>query len=125
MNNKKPFSVMDRLRSFIYAIAGLKTFFQTEHNSWIHILAASSIIILGKLIRLNNYEWCFIILAIGLVLMAEIFNTAIESLTDIVSPDYCDMAKKVKDVSAAAVLVAAIAALCIGLFVFVPKIFNV
>lgn len=116
---------MDRLRSFIYAIAGLKTFFQTEHNSWIHLLAASSAIVLGKLIRLNNYEWCFIILAIGLVLMAEIFNTAIESFTDMVSPDYSDMAKKVKDVSAAAVLVAAITALCIGLFIFVPKIFNV
>jgi diacylglycerol kinase len=58
------------------------------------------------------------------VLTAEIFNTAIESLTDMVSPNYSDMAKKVKDLSAAAVLIAAITAVCIGMFVFMPKIFN-
>ena len=116
---------MDRLRSFVYAIAGLKIFFQTEHNSWIHLFAACLAVILGKLIHLNNYEWCLVITAIGLVLVAEIFNTAIESLTDLVSPGYNEMAKKVKDLSAAAVLVAAISALCIGLFVFWPKIFNI
>lgn len=125
MNNRKPFSIPDRLRSFMYAFAGLKIFFRTEHNSWIELVSAIGVIILGKALHLNSYEWCFITIAIGLVLMAEIFNTAIESLTDIVSPDYSDMAKKVKDLSAAAVLVAAIAALCIGVFVFAPKILNI
>ncbi len=125
MNNNKSFSIPDRLRSFIYAFEGLKTFFRTEHNSWIQLCAGITAIILGKLIHINNYEWCMLIIAIGSVLTAEIFNTAIESLTDMVSPNYSDMAKKVKDLSAAAVLIAAIAALSIGLFVFIPKIFNI
>ena len=124
MSNKKTFSIQDRLKSFVFAFSGLKTFFITEHNSWIHLMAAITAITLGIVLKINDYQWCLIIIVIGLVIMAEIINTAIEKLVDMVSPQYSEMAKKVKDMSAAAVLVAAITALCVGVFIFVPKLFN-
>ena len=74
--------------------------------------------------HLDKYEWCIILFAIGLVIMAEIFNTAIEALTDIVSPNFNLIAKRVKDMSAAAVLIAAIMAAIAGAIVFIPKIIG-
>src|SRR5690242_10018955 len=121
MSNKEPFSLSGRLKSFVYAFAGLKAFFRTEHNSWIHLTAATGAVILGKVLGLNTYEWCILIIAIGLVIMAEIFNTAIELLTDMISPGHNHMAKKVKDLSAGGVLIASMVALLVGLFVFISK----
>jgi diacylglycerol kinase len=123
MSNKKTFSLKSRLNSFTYAFSGLKMFLQTEHNSWIHIVSAVGAIIIGKLLSLTNCEWCILIIAIGLVIASEIFNTAIELLTDMISPNYNDTAKKVKDMSAAAVLISSITALVVGLFIFLPKLY--
>ena len=124
MDSKKPFSVKARLQSFVYAFAGLKTFFRNEHNSWIHLFAATITIICGAIVHLDKYEWCIILFAIGIVIIAEIFNTAIEALTNIVSPNYNLIAKRVKDMSAAAVLIAAITAAIAGAIVFIPKIIG-
>jgi diacylglycerol kinase (ATP) len=124
MSNKKSFSIQDRLKSFVFAFSGIKTFFSTEHNSWIHVIAAITAISLGIVLKINDYQWCLIVMVIGLVIVAEIINTAIEKIVDMVSPQYNEMAKKVKDMSAAAVLVAAITALCVGVFIFVPKLLN-
>jgi len=66
-------------------------------------------------------EWCWITLAIGLVILSEMFNTAIEYLTDLVSPEMHPLAKKTKDVASGAVLIAALMAVVIGLFIFIPK----
>ena len=69
-------------------------------------------------------EWCWITLAIGLVLLAEMFNTAIEYLTDLASPEIHPLAKKTKDVASGAVLIAALVAVVIGLLIFLPKLLS-
>ena len=117
----KSFSIGDRILSFGFAIQGLVTFFKTQHNSWIHLLAAITTIVLGFVLEVNSNEWCWLITAIAMVFVAEMFNTAIEFLTDLVSPQFHPTAKKVKDVAAAAVLISAFSAVAIGLIIFLPK----
>lgn len=123
MSNNKSFSISNRLKSFGFAIEGIITFFKTQHNAWIHAFATVIVVVLGFALSVNNTEWCFLITAIALVFISEMLNTAIEFLTDIVSPDYNLKAKKVKDVAAGAVLISAIAAVVIGAVVFLPKLF--
>ena len=121
MQPLKSFSFKARIKSFSFAFQGIKTFFQTQHNAWIHALAAICVIILGSWVNLNLNEWCWIVFSIGLVFITEMLNTAVEFLTDLVSPEFHPLAKKVKDVAAGAVLFSALVAVVIGLFVFIPK----
>jgi len=122
MSNNKSFSISNRIKSFGFAIEGILTFFKTQHNAWIHAFATVIVVVLGFALNVNNTEWCFLITAIALVFISEMLNTAIEFLTDIVSPHYNPKAKKVKDVAAGAVLISAIAAVVIGVIVFLPKL---
>ena len=117
---KESFSISKRLKSFVYAFAGLKTLLRSEHNAWIHFSATLVVISTGFFFNVNKFEWCLLAIAIGIVFVAELFNTAIEQLTDMVSPEYNEKAKKVKDLAAAGVLVAAIVAVIMGLIVFLP-----
>ncbi len=119
---QKRFSISSRKKSFSFAYKGLKLFFKTQHNSWIHLAAAFLVIGSGLFFSLNAVEWCLISLAIGLVLVAEILNTSIEFLTDLVSPDYNEKAGQVKDIAAGAVLVATVISIAIALFIFLPKV---
>lgn len=119
--NKK-FSITDRIKSVRYALEGLVVFFKTQHNAWIHVVAAAVTITAGFYFQLCKTDWVMIIIAIALVFITEMFNTAIEFLCDVVSPQVHPGIKKVKDVSAAAVLIAAIAAVAIGIIVFLPRI---
>lgn len=119
--NETPFSLRNRIKSFSYAFQGIKTFFLTQHNAWIHAMATIIVIILGNIVALSTNEWCWIILSIALVFITEMLNTAIEFLTDIVSPEYHPLAKKTKDVAAGGVLVSAVIAVILGLLIFVPK----
>ncbi|MBO6080179.1 MAG: diacylglycerol kinase family protein, partial [Bacteroidales bacterium] len=82
------------------------------------------VIIAGVLLKLSILEWAAVAFAVGLVFSGEIFNSAIEDLSDVVCPERDDRIKKVKDLAAAAVLVNAIAAAVIGLLVFIPKIIH-
>jgi diacylglycerol kinase len=120
--NNKPFRINDRVKSIGFAIQGIVTFFKTQHNVWIHLFAAVVVIISGFFFKINNNDWCWLILAIALVLITEMLNTAIEFLSDKVSPEIHPQIKKVKDVAAGAVLIAAIAAMTIGGIIFLPKI---
>ena len=95
---------------------------QFQHNAWIHLLSALLVIFMGFYMSLSITEWCFIVFAIGFVFVAEIINTSIEYLTDLVSPNYHEKAKKVKDLAAGGVLIASIIALSIGLIIFLPKL---
>src|SRR5688572_20849732 len=88
----------------------------------LHVIAAAGALFLGWFFHIKNSEWCWIILAIGLVWMAEIFNTALEKLTDLVSPEYNELAGKAKDLAAGAVLMAAFTAVVIGCLIFFPYI---
>ena len=119
--NETHFSLRNRVKSFSYAFQGIKTFFLTQHNAWIHALATFIVIILGIVVNLSTSEWCWIGLAIALVFITEMLNTAIEFLTDLVSPEYHSKAKKTKDVAAGAVLLATFFAVLLALFIFIPK----
>jgi diacylglycerol kinase (ATP) len=122
MKNKKSFRISDRIKSVGYAMEGIGTFFKTQHNAWIHTFATVVVIAAGFILKVSNFEWCWLISAIAMVFIAEMFNTAIEFLTDIASPDIHPKAKVVKDVAAGAVLIASIASVIIGLIIFLPKI---
>lgn len=119
---QEKFSVAKRIKSFTYAFNGLRVLFREEHNARIHLFAAVCVIVAGILLKLSPMEWAAVVFAIGLVFGGEIFNSAIEDLADVVCPERDERIKKVKDLSAAAVLVAAITASVIGLLVFIPKI---
>ena len=110
------------INSFKYAIEGFISSFKTERNMKIHILAMAVVVIAGFYFKLDVIEWCFIALAISLVIGAELFNTAIETIVDMVSPEKNPKAKLAKDISAAAVLALAIGAVVIGTIIFIPKI---
>jgi diacylglycerol kinase (ATP) len=111
-----------RLNSFGYALKGIAAAFRYESNMKLHVLAAIEAIFLGWFFNIKTSEWCWLVLAIGLVWMAEIFNTALEKLTDLVSPDYNELAGKAKDLAAGAVLMAAFTALAIGILIFWPYV---
>lgn len=118
------FSISNRIRSFGYAFNGLIILFKEEHNARIQLLAATVVVIAGFFFKISPTEWIAIIFAIGFVLAMEAFNSAIEGLADFVSPDKHVMIKKIKDLSAAGVLISAISASVIGLLVFGPRIYE-
>lgn len=124
--NESPnsFSVKARIKSFRYAFDGLNSFFATQHNAIIHLAITIFVFAGAAFFDLAKSEWAAIVLATGLVWVAELFNTAIEKLSDMVSKEFHPIIKFIKDVSAAAVLVSAIAALIMGGIIFLPKIFS-
>jgi diacylglycerol kinase (ATP) len=109
-----------RLASFKYAFQGLRQVLKVEQNIWAHLLAAITAIVLGAIFQISKTDWLIIILCIGLVLIAEIMNSAIEELVDLVSPQRNEKAGKIKDIAAGGVLIAAITALVAGIIVFLP-----
>lgn len=110
------------IRGFGYAMNGIWHAAVTQLNFRVHLVCALVAVYAGYALHISNGEWLWIIFCIGMVLVAELFNTAIEFLTDLVSPGYNKKAGLVKDMSAGAVLITAIAALSIGLVIFVPKV---
>lgn len=116
------FSVSDRVKSFSYAIRGLGFMLRTQHNAWIHLAATGVVIASGAALNIAAEDWRWIVLAIGIVWVAEIVNTAFEHLCDVVQPEFHVSVKAAKDVAAGAVLVAAVAAAIIGGLVFWPYV---
>lgn len=109
---------------FHSAIAGVMDTFRTERNFRIHILATLFILAAAWFFRVDALDWMLLTLAIALVLGAELLNTGIEAVVDLVSPDWHPLAKKAKDAAAGAVLVASLAAMVIGLIVFVHPVLE-
>lgn len=110
------------IKSFGYAFSGAAYAFGTQLNFKIHCLALMIVLALGWYLDISVQEWLTIVIVSGIVIVAELFNTALEVLVDLVSPDYHEKAKIIKDVSAAAVLIAAATAVVVGLVIFIPKI---
>jgi diacylglycerol kinase len=110
--------------SFQNAISGIKIALRTQRNLRIHIFIGTFIITLSLLLKIHATEWILLLLTILIVLVTELFNTALEFSIDLISPEFNLLAKKAKDVSAAAVLIAAIFSLVIGFIVFGPKILS-
>ncbi|MEM9820933.1 MAG: diacylglycerol kinase family protein [Bacteroidota bacterium] len=113
-----------RIDSFKYAFAGIADLYKTQPNVWIHSTVAILVLVAGIYFSISMIEWCLIVLAIAMVISAEAFNTALEHLTDLVSPDHHPLAGKTKDVAAAAVLIAAIGAAILGTIIFLPRIIT-
>ena len=119
------FSLKKRFKSFSYAINGLKIALKEEHNMRIHFAVALCVLTLAVFFNINTYEWIAIFFAIGFVFSSELINSAIENIVDFISLEKHDTIRKIKDISAAAVLISAFVALIIGLIVFLPKILKI
>jgi len=124
LSERKRFSIVERAKSFSYAIRGLKLLFKTQHNSWVQISLTIVVIFLGIFLCISQIEWMFLILSIGSVLTAEAFNTAFEFDIDLTSPTYHPYARDTKDVAAGAVLITSVMATVVGIIIFLPKIIE-
>lgn len=116
--------IQKRMSSFVFAGKGVAHTFRTQPNAKIHAVATVAVVAVGWWLNLAAGEWCVLLLAIGLVWVAELANTAIEHLTDLVSPDYHELAGRAKDSAAGAVLIAAAISVMAGIIVFLPHILN-
>lgn len=95
---------------------------RTQPNFWVHLLAGVAALALGIALRLTPVELAVIVLSIALVLILECVNTTLETMCDLVSPAYHPLVKRAKDVSAAAVLISALASVVIAVLLFGPRI---
>ena len=111
-------------KSFKFAFNGLSTAINKGRNFRIQILIGAASVILGLIYEISSSEWLDLILIIASVLILELINTAIEEIVNIVSPEIQERARIAKDVSAASVLIAAIAAIFIGIVIFIPRFFS-
>lgn len=120
----KKFSFSDRLKSFVYAIRGIKHLIKFEHNAWIHLFATTLVIVLSIWLKISKMEWIAIVFTIGLVFIAEGINTAIEKLADAITIEQNENIKRAKDISAGVVLIAALTAVIIGLLILLPHLIE-
>ena len=121
--DNKGFSIKKVLRSFRFAFRGVGVLFREEHNAWVHLFATVLVITAGFIFKISLTEWALVAFAIGLVFAAEILNSALERVCDIVQPKQDKRIGDIKDLCAAGVLLCALAAAAIGLIIFLPKIF--
>ena len=110
------------LKSFVYAFAGIVTFFRYERNGKIQLLAAVIATIAGGLLKISMHEWMWLCACIATVLSFEMMNSVIEKICNLVQPEYHPAVKVIKDIAAAAVLLFSIASAVIGSLIFLPKI---
>jgi len=120
----KNLSLKKRIQSFKYAFNGLRILLREESNARIHLCIAFCVLIAGFVLRVSKGEWIAIIVCIGFVFALELLNTAVENIADFVSKDYHVLIKKVKDLSAGAVLVGAITSAIIGFIIFAPRVIG-
>lgn len=109
---------------FTYAWNGVMKVIKNERNFQIHLIATLLVVVASLYLNLLLVEWAILFLAIGSVLVTEVINTVVEELIDYFKPDLHPTAKKIKDMAAGAVLIAAIHSIIIGLLIFVPKIYE-
>jgi diacylglycerol kinase (ATP) len=117
---RRPSFFSTRYNSFKFAFKGMTAVFRSEPNMHLHVAASIMVFVMAYRFEVTRTEWCLLVFCVGLVWMAEIFNTSIETLTNLVSPEHNVLAGKTKDLAAGAVLMAAITAAIIGLIIFVP-----
>ncbi len=113
-----------RITSFKHAIKGLIFVLRSQQNAHLHLIATVIVIVLSLWLELSLENWIFLLLVIGMVWIAEFLNTALEIIVDLASPDQHPLAKVGKDVGAAAVLIAAIIALAIGMMILGPALLT-
>jgi len=116
--------LQSRLRSLRHALHGWWYVLRTQQNAWIHAVVATAVFVVGIWLKLPARDWAVLILTIAMVFAAEFLNTAIEAVVDLASPMHHPLAKVGKDVGAAAVLIAALAAVGVGLLILGPPIWE-
>lgn len=109
------------IKSFRDATNGIGKSIASERNLKIQLTLMICVILMGLIVGLSRFEWIICIMLFGLVISAEMFNTAIEKTLDYINEDYCDEIGFIKDASAGAVLVIAIASAAVGMIIFLPK----
>jgi diacylglycerol kinase len=112
------------IAGFRYAFRGLWYTLRTQRNARVHLCIAILAILMGIVLHITAVEFALVFVAIAGVFIAEMFNTVFELCIDLVSPEYNPLAKIAKDVAAGAVLLSAILSIVIGLFVFVPHLWD-
>ena len=110
------------IRSFCYAFSGVAYATKTQLNFRIHLGITTVALILGLVLQISVSEWEWVAVSITIVLVTEIFNTMIETLVDLVSPGYNEKAGRIKDMSAGAVVIAALFAVITAIIIFLPKL---
>ncbi len=108
------------IKSFSYALQGLRGAFSSERNLQIHFLFSIIAVICGFFFQITKVEWMVIFLLIGGMFSLELVNTAVEKVVDLVTSEFHPLAKKAKDISAGAVLIYAIISVIVGLIIFLP-----
>jgi diacylglycerol kinase (ATP) len=111
-----------RILSFGHAFRGWWYVIRTQHNAWIHATVTAIVVVLAAWLHLPARDWAMLVLTISMVWAAEFFNTSIEAVVDLASPAHHPLAKVGKDVGAAAVLIAASAAVLLGLLILGPPL---
>lgn len=121
---KRKLSFKNLVQGIIFACVGLKVFFEEERNSRIYIFFAVLILVFGFVFSISAVEWILLLLSISIVASLELLNSAIERLSDRISPDQDILIKKAKDLAAGGVVLAAIIALINGTIIFLPKLIH-
>ena len=124
MDKPDRFSLRKRLKSFRFAIKGIKTLIKNEHNARIHIVALICVIGLGFFFNISLTEWIAITIVSGLVILTELLNTAVERLSDFIESDWNERIGIIKDYCAGAVLISAVISVIVGGLIFIPKIIE-
>jgi diacylglycerol kinase len=114
--------IKKEIRSFKCAFKGIYYAVQTETHIRVHIIIAIIVCGAGFLFKISATEWALCLLCMGSVIGAELINTSIEKMIDLISPKYNELAGRAKDIAAGAVLVFAVISVLVGILVFVPKI---
>lgn len=115
---------LSRIHAFGHAFRGWWYVLRTQRNAWIHALATTMVVLLAAWLKLPARDWAALILAVALVWTAEFINTALEAVVDLASPQHHPLAKVGKDVGAAAVLIAALISVVVGLLILGPPLWQ-
>lgn len=119
------FKAENFLQSVRFALEGIAYNFKTQRNFRIDCLAGLAVCLLGFAFQISGIEWAALFLVMGVVFVAESMNTAIEYTVDLITQGEFDMrAKVIKDVSAGACLLAALTSVCVGCFIFIPRLWG-
>ena len=118
------FSIIKRIKSFSHAFRGLVVLLKEQHNARIHLVAAIIVTFMGYFFSINAAEWITVVIAIALVISAELINSSVEYLCDVVTKDHHPGIRDAKDMAAAAVLIVSIGAAVAGGIIFIPYILN-
>ncbi len=116
--------IKSRIASFRYAFHGWRHVISSQKNAWIHAAASICVLILGLWLSLPASDWAMLVIVMAMVWSAEFFNTSIETVVDLASPNHHPLAKMGKDVGAAAVLITAGAAVIVGLLILGPPLWE-